>query len=188
MCANCGQRISPRGCCTIPKPCPCPNFHRETPVSDPIATLMLCKWLADRMSDWERQAKADMDMLAGERKAAVVDGQVIGHVTLTKGRKSARVADPQALLAYVKAQHPTEVETIEQVRPAYVRALLDDAVRKGAQVDSDGVVIDGLIEVVEGQPYPTRKLTVDADAVIAGLLSRGALGADGLKALETSDG
>jgi hypothetical protein len=122
-------------------------------------------------------------MLQGERKAAVVDGEVLGHVTLAKGRRTARVANEDALLAYVKAHHPTEVETVESVRPAFLKSLLDDAVKKGAHLDSDGVVIDGLIEIVDGQPYPMSKLTDDADIVIAGLLRRGALGVNGFQSL-----
>lgn len=153
-------------------------------MNDPQATLILCKWLEDRIKEWAAEANRNLAMLPGERKAAVVGGQVIGHVTLTKGRRTAKVMSPEGLLAFVKAHHPTEVESFERVRPAFLKVLLDDAVKKGAHIDSDGVVIDGLIAVVDGDPYPTRKLTEDADIAIAGLLSRGALGVDGLKALE----
>lgn len=150
---------------------------------NPTATLALCKWLKDRIKDWEAEAKRDLGLLPGERKAAVVDGTVLGHVTMAKGRKTARVANEAAVLAYVKANHPTEVEISEQVRPAFLKQLLDDAAKKGAFIDSDGVVIDGLIEVVEGAPYPMSKLADDADIAIAGLLGRGALGVHGLRAL-----
>jgi hypothetical protein len=148
------------------------------------ATLALCKWLKDRIKEWETEAKRDLTLLAGERKAAVVDGTVLGHVTMAKGRKSARVASEAGLLAFVKARYPTEVEVEERVRPAFLKSLLEDVVKKGALVDSDGVVIDGLVEVVEGQPYAMSKLTDDADIAIAGLLGRGALGVNGLKAIE----
>lgn len=152
---------------------------------NPTATLALCKWLKDRIKDWEAEAKRDLGLLPGERKAAVVDGTVLGHVTMAKGRKTARVANEAAVLAYVKAHHPTEIEyvALEQVRPAFLKALLDDAAKKGAFIDSDGVVIDGLIEVVEGSPYPMSKLADDADIAIAGLLGRGGLGVNGIRAL-----
>lgn len=150
---------------------------------NPTATLALCKWLKDRIKDWEIEAKRDLGLLPGERKAAVVDGTVLGHVTMAKGRKTARVVNDAAVLAYVKAHYPTEVEVSEQVRPAFLKTLLDDAVKKGAFLDSDGVVIDGLIEVVEGSPYPMSKLADDADLAIAGLLGRGALGVNGLRSL-----
>lgn len=154
---------------------------------NPTATLALCKWLKDRIKDWEGEAKRELGLLPGERKAAVVDGTVLGHVTMAKGRKTARVANEAAVLAWVKAHHPSEVEVTEQVRPAFLKALLDDAAKKGAFIDSDGVVIDGLITVVEGEPYPMSKLADDADISIAGLLGRGALGVNGLKALPEPD-
>lgn len=153
-------------------------------MTDPVATLALVKWLKDRLKEWEADAKANLGLLASERKAAVVGGQVIGHITLTKGRRTAKVANDTALLAYVKSHHPTEVETVEQVRPAFLKHLLDDAVKKGAFVDADGVVIDGLIDVVDGEPYPISKLTEDADITIAGLLGKGLLGANGIKEIE----
>ncbi|AYR00417.1 DNA binding protein [Mycobacterium phage Whouxphf] len=153
-------------------------------MSDPTATLALCKWLEDRLKQWKAEAKQQLGLLAGERKAAVVASQVIGHVSMAKGRKTAKVTSETALLAYVKANYPTEIEVEERVRPAFLKQLLDDAAKKGAFVDVDGVVIDGLIDVVEGAPYPIVKLSDDSDVTIAGLLARGALGVSGLKEIE----
>lgn len=152
-------------------------------MTDPIATLALCKWLRDRVKEWESDAKRNVGLLQGERKAAVVGGQVIGHVTMAKGRRTARVTNDVALLAYVKAHYPTEVEALEQVRPSFLKRLLDDAAKKGALVDGDGVVIDGLIDVADGDPYPMSKLAEDADIQIAGLLAKGALDVNGFKEL-----
>lgn len=153
-------------------------------MSDPAATLALVKWLEDRLKNWKTEAKTQLGLLAGERKAAVVGGQVIGHITMTKGRKTARVASEAGLLAYVKANYPTEIEVEERIRPAFLKQLLDETAKKGAFVDTDGVVIDGLIDVAQGDPYPTARLAEDADITIAGLLSRGALGIDGLRQIE----
>ncbi|CQD25316.1 hypothetical protein BN970_07118 [Mycolicibacterium conceptionense] len=103
---------------------------------------------------------------------------------MAKGRKTAKVVNEAAVLAYVKVHHPTEIEVEERVRPAFLKSLLDDVAKKGAFVDSDGVVIDGLIDVVTGDPYPICKLADDADLNIAGLLARGQLGVNGLRQLE----
>lgn len=151
---------------------------------NPTATLLLSKWLKDRIRDWETEAKRLLELLPGERKAAVVDGQVLGHVSMAKGRTTARVANETALLAYVKSHHPTEIEVTEQIRPAFLKQLLDNAVKRGAFLGADGVVIDGLIDIVQGDPYPISKTAEDADIVIAALLQRGALTANGLKELE----
>lgn len=150
---------------------------------DPAAQLILSKWLTDRAKEWEQEAKQQLGLLPGERKAAVVNGQVLGHVSMVKGRTTGSVANAEALLAYVKAHHPTEVEEVreERIRPAFLKHLLDDAAKKGAFLDSDGVVIDGLIDVTQASPYPSRKLAEDADILIAGLMAKGALGVSGLK-------
>lgn len=153
---------------------------------DPAAQLILSKWLTDRAKEWEQEAKQQLGLLPGERKAAVVNGQVLGHVSMVKGRTTGSVANADALLAYVKAHHPTEVEEVveERIRPAFLKSLLDDAAKKGAFVDSDGVVIDGLIDVTQGSPYPTRRLSEDADIQIAALLSQGSLGINGIQEIE----
>jgi hypothetical protein len=153
-------------------------------LTDPKSTLALCKWLKERVAEWEAIAKADLAMRPGERLAADVNGLHLGFVTMVKGSKSAKVINQTALLAYVKSHHPTEVETLEQIRPAFVKKLLDDAAKKGALVDADGVVIDGLIDIVYGAPYPKSTLADDADITVAALLAKGALGVNGLKELE----
>ena len=151
---------------------------------NPTATLLLSKWLEDRIKEWKAEAKRNLDLLAGERKAAVVDGAVLGHVTMVNGRKTAKVVNDAALLAFVKDRYPNEIEVTERIQPAFLKRLLDDVAKKGAHVDADGVVIDGLIKVVVGEPYPISKAAEDADITIAGLLQRGALGVSGLKELE----
>lgn len=152
---------------------------------NPYASLAVCKWLAGRVKDWEADAKSRLGLLPGERKAAVLPtGQVLGHVTMTKGRVTAKVVNEHALLAYVKAHYPTEVEVTERIQPAFLKQLLDGAAKKGAFIDSDGVVIDGLVDVVAGEPYPSFKAAEDADIAIAGLLSRGGIGVNGLKEIE----
>lgn len=148
-----------------------------------LETFILAKWLGEKVTEWEKAAKPDLGLLVGERKAAVVEGMVIGHVTMAKGARRAKVANENALLAWVADNHPTEIETVTRIRPAFLTSLLDKAKRVGAMVDSDGVVIDGLIEVSDGPPTAQRKLTDDADIIIAELLQRGAIGVSGLKAL-----
>ena len=153
---------------------------------NPTATLIFCKWLSAKVGQWEAEAKRSLGLLPGERKAAVMDGRTLGMVTMSHGRKTARVVNDEALLAYVKANHPSEVEVVpaaERVQPGFRKRLLDDAIKKGAHVDADGVIIDGLIEVTEGNPYPISKPADDVDITIAGLLKRGVLGVGGLKEL-----
>lgn len=153
-------------------------------MSDAAATLALCKWLTARIRVWEADAKTRLGLLPGERKAAAITNQVLGYVSMVKGRTTARVVNEDAFLAFVKARWPEEVIVTEQVNPAFQKRILDDAAKKGGFVDEDGVVVDGIISVSQGEPYPAFKQAEDADIVIAGLLARGALSVDGLKELE----
>lgn len=151
---------------------------------DPVAQLALAKWLLARVKDWEAEAKARLALLPGERKAAVIGEQVLGHVSMVKGRKSARVVNEAAFLAYVKSRWPGEVEVTERVNPAFQKRILDEAVKLGAFVDSEGVVIDGIVDVTQGDPYPSFKGAEEADLIIAGLMQRGDLSINGLKEIE----
>lgn len=152
---------------------------------DPAATLALCSWLKKQIAGWEAEAKQQMVLEPGERKAAKLNGQVISYTNMVKGRKSVRVTDDTMLQAFVEQTAPDEIETTVQIRPAYRTKLLDAALKLGALVDGDGVVWD-CVEVVTGEPYLTTKLTDDAPIVIAGLLQSGRIGVDGLTALEAS--
>jgi len=138
-------------------------------------TLALCRWLEKRVKEWSEQARAQLGLLPGERKAAVVGDRVIGHVSMVKGRRRAVVVSEEALLAYVQQRYPSEVETVTQIRPAFRKRLLDEAVTRGALVDSGGAVVDGIVDVVDGDPYPTVRFADDADTVIPSLIAQGRL-------------
>lgn len=150
---------------------------------DPAATLALCSWLKKQIASWESEAKTQMALEPGERKAAKLGGTVVSYTNMVKGRKAVRVNDEMMLMAYVHSVAPTEIETIEQIRPAYRTKILDEIQEAGALVDSDGVTWD-CTEVVEGEPYLTTKLTDEAPIVISGLLQSGRIGIDGLRELE----
>lgn len=146
-------------------------------MADPATTLAVCAWLRKRIEDWEDAAKAQLELVAGERKAAIVNGQVIGYVTECKGRRRTTV-DDAALLEWVKIHNPTEIEL--SVRPAFRKKLVDEVTKIGALLDSDGLVSDA-IQVVEGKPYPMCTVTEVADDVLRGILAHGRLTVDGLR-------
>jgi hypothetical protein len=151
-------------------------------MTDPTTTLALCKWLRDKIREWESQAKSQLELVEGERKAARVNGMTVAYVTQAHGRRTVDF-DDQWLLDWVRYHFPTEVETVEQVRPAFRKKLADQAARWGAIRDSEGVMYDDGVNVNQGDSYPMVKPTEEADIVIAGLLAKGAIGVNGLKAL-----
>lgn len=148
-------------------------------MNDPVATLALCKWLRDKIRDWETEAKASLEMVAGERKAAVVNGMQIGYLTLANGKRSTDV-DEQAFVEWVEQRYPTEVT--KSVEPAFRRKLLDSALKRGALIDGDGEVCDA-VTVTKGEPYPTTQLSPEADICVGELLNRGQIGLHGFKEL-----
>lgn len=147
---------------------------------DPKATLLLCKWLRDRIKVWETQAKAELGMRPGERLAGEIGSSHLGFVTLARGKRSTRV-DEDAFTEWVAQRWPTEI--VQSVRPAFRAKLLSQALDRGAVIDDDGVVCEA-VTVGSGEPYPTTQLDEQADTTVAELLAKGALGIDGLKAIE----
>lgn len=147
---------------------------------NPAAVLVICKWLRDRIKEWETQAKLELEMVAGERKAAIVNGSHIGYLTLANGKRSTEV-DEEAFVEWVEARYPDEV--VKAVRPAFRRKLMDGALKRGALIDGDGEVCEA-VSITKGEPYPTTQLSPDADITISELLNKGRIGLYGLKEVE----
>ena len=153
---------------------------------DAAATLSLCKWLRERIKEWEAVAKADLGMLPGDRVTVTVGDVSLGTVTYARGSKTVRVVDEQRLLEFVCKHAPDEVDLVPAhiiVRPAYLAKILAEVKARGALVDPDGVIHDGIVEVLEGEPYPIVKPTPDAGIVFAGLLKSGRIGESGMRAI-----
>jgi hypothetical protein len=132
--------------------------------------LTVLKVLSERI----REAKALLEQQARElmepvdRMAVKMDGELLGTVTVTNGRRTARVVDDAAFLRWVKEHHPSEVHTVESVRPAFIGALLDASKGFGDAVDpvTGETGVPGVV-VSTGDPYPMIRLTADADAVVS---------------------
>jgi hypothetical protein len=132
--------------------------------------LTVLKVLSERL----REAKALLEAQGRElmepvdRMAVKMDGELVGTVTIVNGRRSARVVDDAAFLRWVKENHPSEVQTVESVRPAFIGALLDATKSFGSPVDpiTGGTDVPGVV-VSTGEPYPMIRLTADADAVVS---------------------
>lgn len=108
------------------------------------------------------RAKVRVEMTASEvttKTPKSPRGEKLGTVTLTDGRRTAVVTSEAAALAWVKLFHPTEVESPERVRPAYLGTLLDASKEAGVGVDPATGQLLPWIDVVEGDPFLTvRKL------------------------------
>lgn len=154
---------------------------------NPLATLALCRWLKDRVKEWEAEAKAELRMLPTERRVALVGGIPLASVTMARGRRTAEVLDEAAFAAWVGKHYPTEVETRVEVNAAFRKKLLERVMATGHLIDSDGVVYDGIVEIRTGEPYLIVNLDPEAGIAISGLLQNGRIGVQGLRALEEGE-
>lgn len=149
---------------------------------DTATRLILSRVVRDRLTEADKaireQARTDFDM-PGVREIGVIGDEQIGSVSLAKGRESWVVTDPAALLAWVKANRPSEVVTVEQVRPSYIGALLMQAKKDGAPVTSGGELVPG-IEQRTGDPSLNVKPSEDAAQTIAQAFADGVLSLDDL--------
>lgn len=102
---------------------------------------------------FEELAAALRTELFGEAASEHAQGSTpswrMGDVTVSSSlsHPSVVIADPAAFLAYVKAVHPSEVETITttQIRPHFSRALLASLAKVGEPLcDAEGTVIPGV--------------------------------------------
>lgn len=90
----------------------------------------------------------------------------IGGVTVVKGKESV-VIDDVALLPELKEQFPEQVETIERVRPAYLRYLLDEqlVIVAGEVVDkTTGEAVEWASVKPAGDDYITYPASKEATA------------------------
>jgi hypothetical protein len=131
---------------------------------------------AKELKDVARQELKAMPF--GDSIAGKTNDQVVCKASWVKGRQSVKVDDEQALLEWVKQNHPTEI--VESVNAAYVKTF--KAVG-GVVIDSTGEPVPGM-KVAEGDPYITVKANAETPFLIAQLMKSGLVSLDGAQELE----
>lgn len=146
---------------------------------DRSARLLALRVLSDWVKAEDRRLRDEVcaELVVGERVPGLLDPAdketLLGFVQLTKGRESASVTDPAALLAWVEEHCPGEVVTTKAVRPAFVQALLASVKADGGWVHpatSELLEVDG-VEVRTAAPTLTVKPTAEADALVSEALA-----------------
>jgi hypothetical protein len=137
--------------------------------------LILVRALLDRVRKVEAALKAGAAGagfdVAGVRDVGVVDGTPIGTVQVAAGAESWSVTDEAKFLEWVRANAPTEIETVEQVRPAFRSLVLGDV--RGGTFAAD-TIPDGVTRTL-GRPTVTVRPASDAGDVIAAAVAAGTL-------------
>lgn len=131
------------------------------------------KVLTETASKLRATVTADMGNQHDERVGAFLpDGTKIASITRSDGRKSATIVDEQAALEWCKSRYPTEVVTVEMIRPAFRKKFLDIAgsLPVGSQgLDSATGEELPFIEVRQGAPYVTVLKTDEGKARMTAL-------------------
>lgn len=145
---------------------------------DAVTQAAILRALSVEVGTADKQVrKAVLDALStGERlNAALPDGTLCGRVRVDDGATYARVDDDAELLAWVALHHPTEVETVRRIRPAFLDKLLADAADKdGAFNPTTGEQIPG-VAVKKGDPKVVVVLTAADRAAIGRAWADGSL-------------
>lgn len=131
--------------------------------------LKVLKAAAERL---RAAVTADMGARRVERVGAYLpDGTKMAAVGYSGGRVTARIADEGAALAWCLRNHPDEVVTVQAIRPAYLKLLLDRAKSEGYGLDATTGEVLPFIEVGKGDPYitvTTTEMGRDRMAALAG--------------------
>lgn len=124
---------------------------------------------------------ADMGALRTEKVGAYLpDGVKLASVSRSDGRRSGKVTDEDAALAWCLKVHPEQVQTVQVIRPAYLKMLCDLAKADDAKAGALGVDPETgeelpFIRVEQGNPY-VSVLTTDEGVVRMTALAHGFAG------------
>ncbi|MCW2601832.1 MAG: hypothetical protein JWM02_3661 [Frankiales bacterium] len=161
--------------------------------------LIALRILKDLVADADTAVREELSalMLPGDRATAAVfeadtDFPVaVGHVLKTKGTTgstTAAVTDIDALLAWCKTHAPTEVQTVELVRPAFQKRLLDAVKADGVWMDTETgecFDVDGITVTPpsSGKPVLQVKPSEGAEALVRSAWRDGRLSVEDVLAL-----
>ena len=124
--------------------------------ADLIRTMAAARRVADVAKDMlTRDAAADYE----EQGTAPTWNSKEFRVTSAVKQGGPVVMDDKALLAYVEKNYPTEVQTVKQINPVFLKVLLDNAAKLGDPVDKDGTVLPG-VEWREGGEFSHISVTL----------------------------
>lgn len=132
------------------------------------------KLLSDKVNAAFKDAKNDMARELGPegRKNAVLDGEKLASVSVTKSGRVTVSSDIQ-LTRWVEEHYPTEIEQVNQIRPAFLTAILKASEEAGEPCSPRGDLDVPGISI--GDPYPLVRKNAGADELVEKLWQSGRL-------------
>lgn len=148
-------------------------------LQDQARTVAALKVIGEILQGQQAQEKAELIAALQELGVKQLEVQLgdapLASVSVAKGRKTARVANPAEFLQWVVDNHPSEIETVTRVRHAYERAVLDTAKREGVAIDSATAEFIPGVEVGDGDPYLVTKLAEGAHENVLTAIQQGTI-------------
>jgi hypothetical protein len=164
--------------------------------TDPFAVavqLGIIAYISGKLSDARKNdlgPAATQALPVGTRLPIKIGDDLIGWLSIPQPRKGATVTGEAQFLAWARDNAPTEVVTVEQVRPSFASLVLESVKKNGGWLDkSDGEYkpVPG-VTASEGDPYPKVDLSGDAGAVIAAAWRDGQVDIRQMLALPAAEG
>lgn len=149
-----------------------------------VARAAVLSVLLDRVkAEYDATRLAVTEALGAEgRKNAVIDGEKLASVSVTKGGR-VTVSDEAALTRWVKDRYPTEIYAVEKVRAAWL-----EQIKKASEAAGEPCAPDGTLDVPGisvGDPYTSVRKERGASEFVEQLWNSGRLSLTGeLKELE----
>ena len=133
--------------------------------------VAVLKTLADKVAEVDKQVRAELlatmrEIGAEKVTAELPDGTAVASVSAAGGTNvKAFVVDDWAFLAWVKENHPTEIE--ERVSDAFRKRFLDE-------LAANGEVVPG-VELGTARPYLSNRFKAGGKDAIAAAWAKGTL-------------
>ena len=122
-----------------------------------------------RKDELRAQLQAEMDAIGADRVKAELDNETVAFVTTSKPRIKRVITNRKHFVAWVKANHPTEI--IEEVRSSFESVILDSfRFEDGWAISTTGEMVDWVIEQ-SGEPYLVTKFHADGREKLIDALS-----------------
>lgn len=158
---------------------------------DLATRLGVLKFIADQVNQARKEDLGPefVDTVApGARLPVKIGDEVIGWVSVPKPTQKAVITSEAKFLAWAREHAPTEVVTVEQVRPSFAGLVLRSVKERGGWVDKstgEYLPVPG-VEVQTGDPYARAELGDGAEDAIRRAWRSGDLNLGGLLALPSA--
>lgn len=128
-----------------------------------LAAKLITDWAKIHITDAKTTTQDLMNQVGADRvRVTDEDGTDLGTITITPGRTTAHITDPDAFNQWVATRYPERVHQVPTIEAAWLDRTLHAAGKLGEPVDTEtGEVIPG-VTITTGDPYLTTRASTEA--------------------------